>query len=133
MRIAIVGTGISGLVAAHRLHREHEIVVYEASERIGGHTHTVPVATADGTHWIDTGFHVFNDRNSPDFEALLEELGVATQPSQMSFSVSDGRGRFEYSGTPRGLFARPAHLLSPTFLGMLRDWRRFNREARALI
>ncbi|MGN6587415.1 MAG: NAD(P)/FAD-dependent oxidoreductase [Solirubrobacterales bacterium] len=133
MRIAIVGTGISGLVAAHRLHREHEIVVYEASERIGGHTHTVPVEAADGTHWIDTGFIVFNDRNYPNFEALLEELGVATQPSHMSFSVSDGCGRFEYSGTPRGIFARPAHLLSPTFLGMLRDWRRFNREARALI
>jgi uncharacterized protein len=133
MRIAIVGTGVSGLVAAHRLHPEHEIVVYEASERIGGHTHTVPVEAADGTHWIDTGFIVFNDRNYPEFEALLSELGVASQPSHMSFSVSDGRGRFEYSGTPWGLFARPAHLLSPTFLGMLRDWRRFNREARALI
>ena len=82
---------------------------------------------------IDTGFIVFNDRNYPSFEALLAELGVASQPSHMSFSVSDGEGRFEYSGTPWGLFARPAHLLSPTFLGMLRDWRRFNREARALI
>jgi predicted NAD/FAD-binding protein len=133
MKIAIVGTGISGLVAAHRLHPEHEIVVYEASERIGGHTHTVPVEAADGTHWIDTGFIVFNDRNYPNFEGLLRELEVASQPSHMSFSVSDGRGGFEYAGTPWGLFARPAHLLSPTFLGMLRDWRRFNREARALI
>jgi len=132
MKIAIVGTGISGLVAAHKLHPEHEIVVYEAGDRIGGHTHTVPVEAEDGTHWIDTGFIVFNDRNYPEFEALLAELGVASQPSHMSFSVSDG-GRFEYSGTPWGLFARPAHLLSPTFLGMLRDWRRFNREARALI
>jgi len=132
MRIAIVGTGISGLVAAHRLHREHEIVVYEASSRIGGHTHTVPVEAEDGTHWVDTGFIVFNDRNYPHFEALLEELGVAVQPSHMGFSVSDG-GRFEYSGTPWGLFARPAHLVSPSFLGMLREWRRFNREARALI
>jgi predicted NAD/FAD-binding protein len=132
MKIAIVGTGISGLVAAHRLHREHEIVVYEAADRIGGHTHTVPVQAPDGIHWIDTGFIVFNDRNYPAFEALLAELGVKSQPSHMGFSVSDG-GRFEYSGTPRGLFARPAHLLSPTFLGMLRDWRRFNREARALI
>ncbi len=133
MRIAIVGTGISGLVAAHKLAPEHEIVVYEVSERIGGHTHTVPVEAEDGTHWIDTGFIVFNDRNYPSFEALLEELGVASQPSHMGFSVADGRGRFEYSGTPWGLFARPAHLLSPSFLGMLRDWRRFNREARALI
>ncbi len=133
MRIAIVGTGVSGLVAAHRLHRHHEVTVYEAGPRLGGHTHTVPVEAEDGTHWVDTGFIVFNDRNYPRFEALLEELGVASQPSHMSFSVSDGRGRFEYSGTPRGLFARPAHLLSPSFLGMLRDWRRFNREARALI
>src|SRR6476659_7226348 len=133
MRIAIVGTGISGLVSAHKLAPEHEIVVYEAGGRIGGHTNTVQVVAKDGTHGIDTGFIVFNDRNYPNFEALLEELGVASQPSHMGFSVADGRGRFEYSGTPWGLFARPAHLLSPTFLGMLRDWRRFNREARALI
>src|SRR3954468_22200103 len=105
MKIAIVGTGISGLVTAHRLHREHEIVVYEAAERIGGHTNTVPVEAADGTHRIDTGFIVFNDRNYPSFEALLEELGVASQRSTMSFSVSDGYGGFEYAGTPRGLFA----------------------------
>jgi predicted NAD/FAD-binding protein len=132
MKIAIIGTGVSGLVAAHRLAPKHEIVVYEASDRIGGHTHTVPVEADDGTVWVDTGFIVFNDRNYPRFEALLAELGVASQPSHMGFSVSDG-DRFEYSGTPWGLFARPAHLLSPTFLGMLRDWRRFNREARALI
>ena len=75
MKIAIVGTGISGLVAAHRLHREHEIVVYEAGERIGGHTNTVRVEAEDGTHWIDTGFIVFNDRNYPNFEALLERAG----------------------------------------------------------
>lgn len=133
MKIAIVGTGISGLVAAHLLHRGHELTVYEASGRIGGHSNTVRVDLEDETHWVDTGFIVFNDRNYPNFEALLAELGVATQPSHMGFSVSDGRGEFEYSGTPRGLFARPAHLLSPSFLGMLRDWRRFNREARALI
>lgn len=133
MRIAIVGTGISGLVAAHRLHPEHEIVVYEASDRLGGHTNTVRVDTAEETHWIDTGFIVFNDRNYPNFEALLEEIGVASQPSHMGFSVSDGQGRFEYSGTPRGIFARRSHLVSPTFLGMLRDWRRFNREAQSLI
>jgi len=133
MKIAIIGTGVSGLVAAHRLALEHELVVYEASDRIGGHTHTVPVQADGGTVWVDTGFIVFNDRNYPNFEALLSELGVASQPSHMSFSVSDGRGGFEYAGTPWGLFARPAHLLSPSFLGMLRDWRRFNREARALI
>jgi len=132
MKIAIVGTGISGLVAAHHLHRHHEITVYEAARRIGGHTHTVTVAEPAEVA-IDTGFIVFNDRNYPNFEALLAELGVATRPSHMSFSVSDGRGGFEFSGTPWGLFARPAHLLSPAFIRMLRDWRRFNRLAPSLI
>src|SRR4249919_2171171 len=133
MKIAIVGTGISGLVAAHRLHTRHELTIFEADGRIGGHTNTVPVAGEDATDWVDTGFIVFNDRNYPRFEALLDELGVESQPSRMSFSVSDGRGRFEYSGTPLGLFARPRHLIDPSFLRMLRDWRRFNREARSLI
>ncbi len=133
MRIAIVGTGIAGLTAAHLLHREHEIVVYEANDRLGGHSHTVRVHDGEAAHWIDTGFIVFNDRNYPNFERLLAELGVESQRSHMSFSVADGRGGFEYSGTPRGLFARRSHLVSPRFLGMLRDWRRFNREARELI
>jgi predicted NAD/FAD-binding protein len=133
MKIAIVGTGVSGLVAAHLLHPEHEITVYEAGARVGGHSHTVEVESGGESHWIDTGFIVFNDRNYPNFERLLEELEVPGRPSHMGFSVSDGRGGFEYSGTPRGIFARKAHLLSPAFLGMLRDWRRFNREAQALI
>ncbi|HEX3734574.1 MAG TPA: FAD-dependent oxidoreductase [Solirubrobacterales bacterium] len=133
MKIAIVGTGISGLMAAHRLHPEHEIVVYEAADHLGGHSNTVRVDGPDEIHWIDTGFIVFNDRNYPNFEALLAELGVPSQRSHMGFSVADGKGRFEYSGTPWGLFARPAHLLSPSFLGMLCEWRRFNREARELI
>jgi predicted NAD/FAD-binding protein len=101
------------------LHREHELVVYEAGRRPGGHANTVAVEASGETHWIDTGFIVFNDRNYPSFERLLDELGVATHPSRMSFSVSDGRGGFEYAGTPCGLFARPAHLASPAFLGML--------------
>ncbi|HEY5977978.1 MAG TPA: FAD-dependent oxidoreductase [Solirubrobacterales bacterium] len=134
MRIAIVGTGIAGLTSAHLLHRQgHELVVYEAGPRLGGHTNTVRVDTEDETHWIDTGFIVFNDRNYPEFERLLDELGVAAQPSHMSFSVSDGEGGFEYSGTPRGLFARRRNLVDPSFLRMLADWRRFNREAQSLI
>jgi uncharacterized protein len=132
MRIAIVGTGVSGLVAAYKLHPEHEVVVYEAAGRLGGHSNTVEVEAEDGTHAIDTGFIVFNDRNYPHFETLLDKLGVASQRSHMGFSVSDG-ARFEYSGTPWGLFARPANLVSPSFLRMLRDWHRFNREATALI
>src|SRR6201994_903546 len=134
MKIAIVGTGVSGLVAAHHLHRQHEITVYEAAARIGGHTHTVTVPDPGRDPVaIDTGFIVFNDRNYPNFEALLDELGVAAKPSHMSFSVSDGRGGVGFSGTPWGLFSRPAHLMSPTFIRMLRDWRRFNRLAPGLI
>jgi predicted NAD/FAD-binding protein len=132
MRIAIVGTGIAGLTAAHRLHRDHEITVYEASPRLGGHVNTVRVDLADETHWIDTGFIVHNDRNYPGFQALMAELGVATQPSHMSFSVSDDAGTFEYSGTPRGVFAQHSHLVDPRFLRMIRDLLRFNREATAL-
>ncbi len=133
MRLAIVGAGVSGLVAAYHLHREHEITVFEANRHVGGHANTVRVDLEDETHWVDTGFIVMNDRNYPHFEPLLEELGVATQPSRMSFSVSDERGRFEYAGTPSGLFAQRSHLVDPRFLRMIGDLVRFNREARALL
>ena len=134
MRIAIVGAGVSGLVAAHRLAGRHDVVVYEAADYAGGHTNTVRVDTEHATHYVDTGFIVFNDRNYPNFERLLDQLGVASQPSNMSFSVSDGRGDFEYSSTsPSGLFAKRSHLVSPAFLRMVRDLVRFNREVRPLI
>ena len=133
MKIAIVGAGISGLVAAHHLHPRHEITVYEANDHVGGHANTVRVDLPDGTHWIDTGFIVLNDRNYPNFEPLLDQLGVPTQPSRMSFSVSDAIGEFEYAGTPRGLFAQRSHAASPRFLRMVRDLLRFNREARSLL
>jgi predicted NAD/FAD-binding protein len=134
MRIAIVGAGISGLTVAHLLHRAHEIVLFEAAGYAGGHTHTVRVDTAHETHHVDTGFIVFNDRNYPNFERLLRQLGVATQPSTMSFSVSDARGDFEYNGaSPNGLFAKRAHLLTPSFHRMLADLVRFNRAARELL
>src|ERR1700754_4468555 len=133
MRIAIVGAGISGLAAAHLLHREHEITVFEAGRDAGGHANTVRVDTAHATHHVDTGFIVFNDRNYPHFERLLADLGVAAQPSDMSFGVSDG-GDFEYNGSsPNGLFAKRAHLLTPWFHRMVADLVRFNREARALL
>jgi predicted NAD/FAD-binding protein len=134
MRIAIIGAGISGLVTAHLLHREHEIVVYEAAGYAGGHTNTVRVDTAHATHQVDTGFIVFNDRNYPNFERLLERLGVASQASSMTFSVSDEIGDFEYNGSsPNGLFAKRAHLVTPWFHRMLADLARFNRSARELI
>lgn len=132
MRVAVVGAGIAGLVAAHRLHPGHDITVYEAEDRLGGHSNTVRVDLPDETQWVDTGFIVLNDRNYPNFEPLLAELGVKTQPSQMSFSVSDGHD-FEYAGTPRGLFARRSHAADPRFLRMIADLMRFNRSARALL
>jgi predicted NAD/FAD-binding protein len=110
-RIAIVGAGVSGLVAAHLLRRRFDVTVFEAAAYAGGHTNTVRVDGEDGGWDVDTGFIVHNDRNYPRFQALLGELGVATQPSEMSFGVSDDAGGFEYnSASPNGLFATRRHL-----------------------
>ncbi len=134
MRIAIVGAGVSGMVAAHLLYPRHEIVVFEAGVHAGGHANTIRVDTPEQTHSVDTGFMVFNDRNYPNFERLLRQLGVAWQSSDMSFGVSDGRGDFEYnSASPNGLFAKRAHLLTPWFHRMIADLVRFNRTARELL
>lgn len=134
MRVAIIGAGVSGLVVAHLLHREHDITVFEAAAYAGGHANTVTVETPSGPHDVDTGFIVFNDRNYPGFERLLERIGVESQPSNMSFSVSDGCGGFEYNGaSANGLFARRSSLLRPSFHRMVRDLLRFNREAPALV
>ena len=133
MRIAIIGTGVSGLVCAHMLHRGHELVVFEASDRAGGHANTVHVETETGAYDLDTGFIVFNDRNYHGFEHLLDELGVPTQSSQMSFGVSDGAD-FEYNGaSPNGLFASRRHLVTPSFHRIIADLVRFNRDARRLL
>src|SRR5690349_506592 len=133
MKIAIVGAGISGLATAHLLHAEHDVTVFEAGELAGGHANTVRVDTEDATHHVDTGFIVFNDRNYPQFEKLLARLGVASQPSNMSFGVSDG-GDFEYTGSsPNGLFAKRAHLVTPWFHRMVADLVRFNRDAKVLL
>ncbi len=134
-RIAVVGAGVSGLIAAAELHRAgHEVTVLEAGSHAGGHTHTHSVALDDGSQWrVDTGFIVMNDRNYPNFTRILAELGVATQATNMSFGVSDGKGEFEWSARGlRGLFARPRHLADPRFLRMLAEIARFNRRARVL-
>jgi predicted NAD/FAD-binding protein len=134
MRVAIVGAGVSGLVVAHLLHRTHDITIFEADDRPGGHVNTISVETDAARYEVDTGFIVFNDRNYPNFERLLRRLNVASQPSTMSFSVSDDRGDFEYSGaSPNGLFAKRAHVVTPWFHRMVADLARFNREARALL
>jgi uncharacterized protein len=133
MRIAIVGAGVSGLVCAHLLHRDHQLVVFEATEGAGGHANTVHVETDTGAYDLDTGFVVFNDRNYPGFERLLGELDVATQPSQMSFGVSDGVD-FEYNGaSPNGLFATRSNMIAPSFHRMIADVVRFNHDARRLL
>lgn len=130
MKIAIIGSGISGLTAAYLLNRQHDISVFEASNWVGGHTHTVDVQV-DGRHFaIDTGFIVFNDWTYPNFIELLNQLGVTYQPTEMSFSVCDPVSGVEYNGnTLNSLFAQRRNLLSPPFWGMLRDILRFNREA----
>jgi uncharacterized protein len=133
MRIAIIGGGVSGLVCAHRLHSEHDVVLFEASDRAGGHANTVRVETEAGVYDLDTGFIVFNDRNYPNFERLLGELDVQTQASPMSFGVSDGVD-FEYNGSsPNGLFASRGQMVRPSFHRMIADLVRFNRDARDLL
>ena len=131
--IAIVGAGISGLVAAYLLHQKHDIVVYEAGDYIGGHTNTIDVETADGVIPVDTGFIVYNERNYPLFTRLLSQLGVESQASEMSFSVSCDRTGLEYNGSSiNQLFAKRSSILSPGHWKMLRDIMRFNRDAELL-
>lgn len=132
-RIAIIGAGISGLVSAYLLQQRHEVTVFEAGHLIGGHTNTVDVETSDGPLAIDTGFIVYNERNYPLFTRLLAQLGVETQPSEMSFSVSCERTGIEYNGSSiNQLFARRRNLVSPSHWRMIRDIMRFNRDAEQL-
>lgn len=130
MKIAIVGSGIAGLTCAYLLQRQHQITLFEASDWVGGHTHTVDVEVQGQPFAIDTGFIVFNDWTYPNFIRLLDQLGVASQPTEMSFSVHDPASGAEYNGNNlNSLFAQRSNLLRPAFWGMLRDILRFNREA----
>jgi len=134
MKIAIIGAGISGLTAAYRLQASHEITVFEAGAYAGGHAHTVDVEQQGKTYSVDTGFIVFNDWTYPNFIALLEELGVGSQATEMSFSVRDDISGLEYNGhSLNTLFAQRRNLLRPKFYRMLRDILRFNREAKNLV
>ena len=134
MRVAIIGAGVSGLVVAHLLHRAHEVTVFEAARELGGHVHTVRVDTADETHYVDTGFIVYNEPNYPGFTRLLRRLRVATQESTMSFSVHQDRGGFEYSSAvPIGLLARPTLAARPSFQRMIADYLRWRRAAQRLL
>ena len=134
MRIAIVGTGIAGLTAAYHLTEEHEVTLFEQNAYIGGHTNTVSFDLAGTRYAVDTGFIVFNDRTYPNFVNLLDELGVESDETSMSFSIRSASGEFEYnSSSLNGLFAQRTNLLRPRFYRMLADILRFNRETRTLI
>jgi len=130
MRIGIIGTGVSGLVCAYLLHTIADVVVFESADRLGGHTNTIDVKEGAKTLAVDTGFIVFNDRTYPNFIRLLDQLGVESQPSTMSFSVTCDRTGLEYNGTSiNALFAQRSNLLNLSFLRMVWDLMRFNREA----
>lgn len=133
-KIAIVGTGIAGMTTAYLLAREHEVTVFEARDRIGGHTHTVAVEGPDGvTRGVDTGFIVFNPRRYPTFIRLLDQLGVASQPTEMSFSVRVPGGPCYGSRGLSGLLAWKRNALRPGFWRMLLGLRRFYREVEAAV
>ncbi|MEO8376355.1 MAG: FAD-dependent oxidoreductase [Candidatus Sumerlaeota bacterium] len=134
MRIAIVGTGISGLICAYLLQGDHELTIYEANDYVGGHTNTVDVPAGDREWAVDTGFIVFNNWTYPNFIRLLDRLGVGSQASEMSFSARDESRDFEYNGASlNALFAQRSNAFSPRFWRMLRDISRFNKDAKALI
>ncbi|MGI9202211.1 MAG: NAD(P)/FAD-dependent oxidoreductase [Woeseiaceae bacterium] len=131
MKIAVIGTGIAGNVAAYKLRQDHEITVFESGTYIGGHTNTIDVYDGGKKYPIDTGFIVFNDRTYPNFIELLEEIGQESQASEMSFSVRSDT--LEYNGRSLdALFAQRSNLLRPGFYKMVRDILRFNEEAAAV-
>ena len=130
MKIAIIGSGIAGNVAAYKLRQAHDITVFESGSYVGGHTNTVDVYEDDRSIAVDTGFIVFNDRTYPNFIRLLEEIGQASQPSEMSFSVQADDGKIEYSGSSlNGLFAQRRNIVRLPFYRMIRDILRFNKTA----
>jgi hypothetical protein len=133
LRIAVVGSGIAGLGAAWALSRVHDVTVFEAAPRLGGHANTLEVEAAGRRIAVDTGFIVYNPVNYPHLIRLFERLDVPTEASNMSFGVSLGHGRLEYAGSPKGLLAQPANLLKPSYWAMVRDLLRFYREAPALL
>ncbi|MGW4571105.1 NAD(P)/FAD-dependent oxidoreductase [Streptomyces tendae] len=135
-RTAVVGSGVAGLTAAHVLGREHRVTLYEADDRLGGHAHTHDLTAPDGrVHRVDSGFIVHNRRTYPNLLRLFDELGVATQESEMSMSVRCEGCGLEYAGArgPAGLLARPRNVLHGSYLRMLAQVPRFHRAARRLL
>lgn len=132
-RIAVVGSGIAGMGAAWALARHHDVALFEAEDRLGGHANTLDVEDLGRTIPVDTGFIVYNANNYPNLVAFFEALGVATEASEMSFSVSIGGGRYEFGSAPRAFLAQPANALRISTWRMLRDFARLAREADAAI
>jgi predicted NAD/FAD-binding protein len=134
MLIAVIGGGISGNLAARLLHTQHDVVLFEADDRLGGHAHTSDVAVGAHRLAVDTGFMVFNERNYPNFCRILKMLGIASQPTDMSFSVHCATTGLEFEGSSlNGIFAQRSNLVRPAFYGLLADILRFNREASRLL
>lgn len=134
MRVAVVGSGISGLAAASLLDARHEVVLYEKNAYLGGHSRTVSVETATGIVPVDTGFIVFNRKNYPYLSRLFDHLQVPVAPSNMSFGVSINNGKLEYSTRNlAGIFCQKKNALNPNFLGMLKDILHFNRVAHSFL
>jgi predicted NAD/FAD-binding protein len=129
MRIAVIGSGVAGLGAAWALSRVHDVTLFEAEDRLGGHAHTVDVDDAGRRVPVDTGFIVFNPHNYPNLVRLFEATGVPTEPSDMSFSVSIAGGAFEYQARALGLLAQPTNVLRGSYRTMVRDVLRFSKEA----
>jgi predicted NAD/FAD-binding protein len=130
LKVAVVGTGISGLSAAWLLNRRHDVTVYESADRVGGHSNTILASIGGSSIPVDIGFIVFNQHTYPNLTALFELLKVPTQVSDMSFAVSMDGGALEYSGSGiSGVFGQPRNLIRPRFWSMLSDLIRFYREA----
>ena len=134
MRVGIIGGGVSGLVTAYKLQPYCDVTVFEANGYPGGHTNTVDFELDGRDYSVDTGFIVFNDRTYPNFISLLDELGVQSQPTIMSFSVTCEETGLEYRGADfEGLFAQRRNLVNPRFYRLLYDLLKFNRESRKLL
>jgi predicted NAD/FAD-binding protein len=130
MKIAIIGTGISGLTSAYLLNRHHDVHVFEANNYIGGHTNTIQVKELEKTIPVDTGFIVFNELNYPNLCELFDVLGVKSRDSDMSFSVYSEKNGLEFNGTDLNrIFSQRSNILNPTFLKMLKDIMRFHKHA----
>ena len=134
MRVAVIGSGISGLSAAWLLSRKHEVHLFEKESRLGGHTHTHTIETSLGPKQIDTGFIVHNDKTYPNLIRLFDELGIVRDDSEMSWGVTGDQGRIEYSSLGLGgFFAAKMRMFAPGQWKLLLDILRFNREAEAVL